>query len=55
MIVPHIGSATIETRLEMATLAARNVLAGVLGEHLPVELDVSRFDKPPSRELKHNL
>jgi glyoxylate/hydroxypyruvate reductase len=39
-ILPHIGSATVETRLGMATLAAKNVLAGVYGEALPAGLDI---------------
>jgi lactate dehydrogenase-like 2-hydroxyacid dehydrogenase len=35
LIIPHIGSATVETRAQMALLAARNLLAGVRGEPLP--------------------
>ena len=34
-IVPHVGSATIQTRDRMAEIAARNVLAGLRGEPLP--------------------
>lgn len=34
-VLPHIGSATQETRNAMATLAARNVIAGLRGERLP--------------------
>jgi glyoxylate/hydroxypyruvate reductase len=30
-LLPHIGSATFETRVAMATLAADNLIAGVLG------------------------
>ncbi|KAJ7119246.1 hypothetical protein C8R43DRAFT_1035474 [Mycena crocata] len=41
VVLPHIGSAALETRNEMAALTARNVLAGVLGEPLPVALDYS--------------
>ena len=41
MIVPHIGSATFETRLGMVNLAARNVLAGIDDEPMPAELDVA--------------
>ncbi|KAJ6546018.1 hypothetical protein DFH09DRAFT_1171797 [Mycena vulgaris] len=41
VVLPHIGSATLETRAEMAVLTARNVLAGVLSEPLPVALDYS--------------
>ena len=34
-VLPHIGSATKETRDAMATLAANNVIAGLKGERLP--------------------
>ncbi|KIP11885.1 hypothetical protein PHLGIDRAFT_98997 [Phlebiopsis gigantea 11061_1 CR5-6] len=39
VILPHIGSATNETRLGMGTLAVNNVLAGIQGKKLPAELD----------------
>ena len=32
LIVPHIGSATIETRGKMAVMAAENLLSGIRGE-----------------------
>ena len=35
LIVPHIGSATRETRQRMGELAAENLLAGLNGERLP--------------------
>jgi len=35
LIVPHIGSATQQTRRKMAELACENLLAGLQGEHLP--------------------
>jgi lactate dehydrogenase-like 2-hydroxyacid dehydrogenase len=35
LVVPHVGSATIETRNRMAEIAARNALAGLRGEPLP--------------------
>lgn len=35
VLLPHIGSATIETRTAMATLTARNILAGLKGSPLP--------------------
>ncbi|KAG8950063.1 hypothetical protein FRC03_000174 [Tulasnella sp. 419] len=38
VVLPHIASATIQTRLAMSTLAAKNLVAGVLGEEIPVEL-----------------
>ena len=34
-VVPHIGSATLETRTLMGNMAVENVLAGVRGETLP--------------------
>jgi len=36
--LPHIGSATFETRLDMATTAVRNLIGGVLGEAMPAEV-----------------
>jgi len=35
LIVPHIGSATINTRRRMAELACDNLLAGLAGRQLP--------------------
>ena len=37
-VLPHIGSATVETRTEMAVLAARNMLAGLKGEPMPAQV-----------------
>jgi glyoxylate reductase len=34
-VLPHIGSATQETRIAMAKLAAENIVAGLKGERLP--------------------
>ncbi len=34
-VLPHIGSATLETRNAMAVLAAQNIVAGLKGEKLP--------------------
>ncbi|MCP9750625.1 D-glycerate dehydrogenase [Ferruginibacter sp. HRS2-29] len=34
-VLPHIGSATVETRNAMSVIAARNILAGLAGERLP--------------------
>ena len=41
-VVPHIGSATTDTRLGMATLAANNLLGGLSGKDMPAELTISR-------------
>jgi lactate dehydrogenase-like 2-hydroxyacid dehydrogenase len=35
IVVPHIGSASVQTRNRMATMAARNLIAGLNGEPLP--------------------
>lgn len=43
MVLPHIASATFETREEMACLAARNLLKGILGEPLEVGVDLQKF------------
>ncbi|MCF3110693.1 D-glycerate dehydrogenase [Niabella sp. CC-SYL272] len=34
-VLPHIGSATVETRNAMAVMAAKNAIAGLKGERLP--------------------
>ncbi|KAG7528526.1 hypothetical protein FFLO_06082 [Filobasidium floriforme] len=38
VVLPHVGSATWDSREGMALLCAKNVLAGVQGEELPAEL-----------------
>ncbi len=38
LIVPHVGSATIQTRDKMAVMAAENLIAGVTGKPLPTEV-----------------
>ncbi|RZK81107.1 MAG: D-glycerate dehydrogenase [Pedobacter sp.] len=35
VVFPHIGSATIETRIAMVDLSIKNILAGLKGERLP--------------------
>ena len=35
VLLPHTGSATLETRTRMASLAAENLLAGLRGERPP--------------------
>jgi len=34
-VLPHIGSASVNTRTKMAVIAARNLIAGLKGEQLP--------------------
>jgi len=45
VIMPHIGSATPETRLGMVNLAARNALAGIDEGATPAELDVAAVSR----------
>jgi glyoxylate reductase len=41
VLLPHLGSATVETRTAMAELAARNVLAVLAGEDPPTPVSAS--------------
>lgn len=38
VVLPHIGSASLETRKNMADMAVRNLIAGLKGEKMPAEL-----------------
>ncbi|KAJ7077182.1 D-isomer specific 2-hydroxyacid dehydrogenase [Mycena epipterygia] len=38
VIVPHIGSATFQTRMDMATRAIENLIGGLFGGQMPAEL-----------------
>lgn len=40
VVLPHIGSAAIETRNEMGVVTAKNIIAALKGEKLPFELIV---------------
>ena len=39
MLIPHLGSATIETRTAMAELAARNAIAVLAGADPPTPVN----------------
>ena len=39
VLLPHVGSATLETRIRMATMAARNLIAGLSGERPPNQVN----------------
>lgn len=41
MVLPHIASATFDTRVGMATLAVNNLLGGVFEEDMPTALDLA--------------
>lgn len=47
VIVPHIASATLETRKHMATYAAQNLIAAILGGDMPAQVDLSAFASRP--------
>ena len=56
LIVPHIGSATHNTRRRMAELACENLLAGLAGEKLPHYVgEVERFTKNPGSTGRKNF
>jgi len=38
-VIPHLGSATLETRTAMANIAIDNLLAGIKGEKLPYQVE----------------
>jgi lactate dehydrogenase-like 2-hydroxyacid dehydrogenase len=44
-VLPHIGSATEETRSAMARLAAENIVAASKGKHLPHAVNPAVYDK----------
>ncbi|PAV19116.1 glyoxylate reductase [Pyrrhoderma noxium] len=43
VVLPHVGSATFETRKGMALLTVRNVVGGVLGGKMPTELELKEY------------
>jgi glyoxylate reductase len=48
VLVPHLGSATIETRTAMGVLAARNVIAVLHGERPPTPVNPEVLEGPAS-------
>jgi lactate dehydrogenase-like 2-hydroxyacid dehydrogenase len=45
-VLPHIGSATVETRNAMSLRAAENIIAGLKGEQLPYPVNPEVFKNP---------
>jgi lactate dehydrogenase-like 2-hydroxyacid dehydrogenase len=45
VIVPHLGSATVETRLAMGTVVADNVLATLAGRRPPTLVNPEVWDR----------
>ncbi|KAG6329958.1 hypothetical protein ID866_9129 [Astraeus odoratus] len=43
IILPHIGSATLETRNDMAMRTAQNLIAALLGGDMPAQVDLSGY------------
>ncbi len=50
VLAPHIGSATFDTRSEMAGIAARNTLAHLRAERAPQVVNPEVYDQPAYRE-----
>jgi glyoxylate reductase len=46
IVVPHIASASLDTRGAMASMAAANLLAGVRGERLPTPVNPEVYRDP---------
>ena len=44
VVTPHVGSASVQTRREMALLAARNILAALKGQEMPTCLNPEVLD-----------
>lgn len=49
VLAPHIGSATVETRLKITMMAAENAVAAMAGRRPPNLLNPSAWDSWPSR------
>ena len=43
-VLPHIGSATVETRNAMASIAAENIIAGLHGKRIPYPVNPEVYD-----------
>lgn len=43
-ILPHIGTATVETRNAMSTIAAQNIIAGLNGKRIPYPVNPEVYD-----------
>ncbi len=48
VLVPHIGSASIETRTKMAVTAARNCIAALKGERPPNLVNPDVLEEHPA-------
>ncbi len=44
-VLPHIGSATVETRDEMARIATENIIAGLSGKRIPFPVNPEVYDQ----------
>ena len=48
VLLPHLGSATVETRTRMALMAAENLLAGLRGDPPPNCLNWAKLKRNPA-------
>lgn len=39
LVIPHMGSATVETRTDMATMTSKNIVAALKGEKLLAQVE----------------
>lgn len=44
-VLPHIGSATVETRNAMAKIASENIIEGLKGNHIPFPVNPEVYDQ----------
>lgn len=49
-VLPHIGSATEGTRKAMAEMAARNIIAGLKGDHIPFPVNPEIYLDPSKKK-----
>jgi lactate dehydrogenase-like 2-hydroxyacid dehydrogenase len=49
VLIPHLGSATVQTRLAMANLAVDNLLAGLQDRHPPTLVNPEAWEQRTSR------
>jgi lactate dehydrogenase-like 2-hydroxyacid dehydrogenase len=47
VLIPHLGSATVETRLAMANLAADNLFAALENQRPPTLLNAEAWPRTP--------
>jgi lactate dehydrogenase-like 2-hydroxyacid dehydrogenase len=49
IVIPHLGSASVATRIAMADLAADNLIAAMAGDRMPAAVNPEVYDAGPDR------